>query len=173
VYQVRIHGRGGQGVVTAAELLSVAAFDDGRHAQAFPVFGSERTGAPVMAFCRIDDKPIRTREPVLVPDALVIQDPTLLPSLDLSAPLVVVNTTGAVDTSGRLVTIPASAIAREHLGRPLPGAPLLAALAAASGIVSLEALIAAIEERFPAAIARGNVNAARAAYAEVHTRAVR
>src|SRR3954470_21255554 len=96
MYQVRIHGRGGQGVVTAAELLSVAAFDDGRHAQAFPVFGSERTGAPVMAFCRIDDKPIRTREPVMDPDALVIQDPTLLPSLDLRAPLVVVNTTGSI-----------------------------------------------------------------------------
>src|SRR5262245_32680884 len=74
VFQVRIHGRGGQGVVTAAELLSVAAFDDGRHAQAFPVFGSERTGAPVMAFCRIDERPIRTREPVMAPDALVIQD---------------------------------------------------------------------------------------------------
>src|SRR3954451_21013963 len=78
MFQVRFHGRGGQGVVTAAELLSVAAFDDGRHAQAFPVFGSERTRAPVMAFCRIDDRPIRTREPVMDPDALVIQDPTLL-----------------------------------------------------------------------------------------------
>src|SRR3954470_21804024 len=85
MYQVRIHGRGGQGVVTAAELLSVAAFDDGRHAQAFPVFGSERTGAPVMAYCRIDDRPIRTREPVMRPDALVIQDPTLLHAVDVFA----------------------------------------------------------------------------------------
>ena len=76
VFQVRFHGRGGQGVVTAAELLSVAAFLDGRHSQAFPSFGSERTGAPVMAFCRIGDAPIRTREPVVRPDALVIQDPT-------------------------------------------------------------------------------------------------
>ena len=74
MFQVRFHGRGGQGVVTAAELLSVAAFVDGRHAQAFPVFGSERTGAPVMAFCRIDDRPIRTHEPITRPDALVIQD---------------------------------------------------------------------------------------------------
>src|SRR3954465_10543410 len=78
VIQVRFHGRGGQGVVTAAELLSVAAFNDGLHAQAFPSFGSERTGAPVMAYCRIGDAPIRTREPVVAPDALVIQDPTLL-----------------------------------------------------------------------------------------------
>src|SRR5438477_3612030 len=76
--EVRIHGRGGQGVVTAAELLSVAAFDGGKHAQAFPSFGSERTGAPVVSFCRIDDKPIRVREPIAEPDALIVQDPTLL-----------------------------------------------------------------------------------------------
>ena len=71
MFQVRIHGRGGQGVVTAAEILSVAAFTEGRHAQAFPSFGSERMGAPVVSFCRIDDRPIRTREPVMEPDALV------------------------------------------------------------------------------------------------------
>ena len=79
MFQVRIHGRGGQGVVTAAEMLSVAAFEDGKHAQAFPTFGSERTGAPVTSFCRIDD----TADPLLAspisePDALIIQDPTLL-----------------------------------------------------------------------------------------------
>jgi len=75
MFQVRIHGRGGQGVVTAAEMLSVAAFLEGRNAQAFPSFGSERTGAPVVAFCRIDDKEIRLREPVMQPDALIIQTP--------------------------------------------------------------------------------------------------
>src|SRR5262249_29925757 len=69
MFQIRIHGRGGQGVVTAAELLSLAAFLEGKHAQAFPSFGSERMGAPVMAFCRIDDKPIRLREPVTSPNA--------------------------------------------------------------------------------------------------------
>ena len=83
MFQVRFHGRGGQGVVTAAELLASAAFIEGRHAQAFPSFGSERMGAPVMSFCRIDDKPIRTREPVTEPDALIIQDPTLLHQADL------------------------------------------------------------------------------------------
>src|SRR5262245_50119979 len=98
MFQVRIHGRGGQGVVTAAELLSVAAFSEGRHAQAFPSFGSERTGAPVVAFCRIDDHPIRVREPIAEPDALVIQDPTLLHQVDLFGGVdddayVVVNTT--------------------------------------------------------------------------------
>ncbi len=85
--QVRIHGRGGQGVVTAAEMLSVAAFDEGRYAQAFPSFGSERMGAPVVAFCRIDDREIRTREPIVEPDALIIQDPTLLHQVDLFAGL--------------------------------------------------------------------------------------
>ncbi len=85
MFQVRFHGRGGQGVVTAAELLASAAFREDRHAQAFPSFGSERMGAPVMSFCRIDDKPIRTREPVTEPDALIIQDPTLLHQPDLFA----------------------------------------------------------------------------------------
>ena len=78
MFQVRIHGRGGQGAVTAAEMLSVAAFDEGRHAQAFPSFGSERTGRPVVAFCRIDDQPIRSHDPVTAPDAVIVQDPTLL-----------------------------------------------------------------------------------------------
>ena len=76
MFEVRIHGRGGQGVVTAAEMLSVAAFLEGKHAQAFPSFGSERTGAPVVAFCRIDDKEIRLREPILEPDCLIVQDVT-------------------------------------------------------------------------------------------------
>src|SRR3982751_4240758 len=78
MFQVRIHGRGGQGVVTAAEVLAVAAYLEGRHAQAFPSFGSERTGAPVVAFCRIAGHPIRTREPIGFPRVLIIQDPTLL-----------------------------------------------------------------------------------------------
>src|SRR5947208_5143887 len=105
MFQVRIHGRGGQGVVTAAELLSVAAFLEGRNAQAFPSFGSERMGAPVVAFCRIDDREIRSREPVAEPDALIIQDPTLLHSMDLFAGLkpgayVVLNSSRSVESLG-------------------------------------------------------------------------
>src|SRR5262245_56386427 len=88
MFQVRVQGRGGQGVVTTAELLSVAAFADGRHAQAFPSFGSERTGAPVVAFCRIDDRPIRVREPIARPDAVIVQDPTLLHQVDVFGGLV-------------------------------------------------------------------------------------
>ena len=77
MFQIRIHGRGGQGVVTASELLSVAAFLDGKHSQAFPSFGSERTGAPVVSFCRISESKIRLREPIQEPDVILIQDPTL------------------------------------------------------------------------------------------------
>src|SRR5215213_9382226 len=83
MFAVRIHGRGGQGVVTSAELLAVAAFLEGRHAQAFPSFGSERTGAPVAAFCRIDDRPIRTHEPIGEPDAVVVADPSVVYQVDV------------------------------------------------------------------------------------------
>jgi pyruvate ferredoxin oxidoreductase gamma subunit len=84
---VRIHGRGGQGVVTAAELLSTAAFADGKHALAFPSFGSERMGAPVMAFCRIDTQPIRIREAVTHPDVLIVQDPTFIDMRRMRRPI--------------------------------------------------------------------------------------
>src|SRR5512141_2721360 len=87
MFQIRIHGRGGQGVVTAAEMLSVAAFLDGHEAQAFPSFGSERTGAPVVAFCRIAGTPIRTREPIAEPDALIVRDAPLLHQVDVFAGL--------------------------------------------------------------------------------------
>jgi pyruvate ferredoxin oxidoreductase gamma subunit len=178
--QVRIHGRGGQGVVTAAELLSSAAFLEGRHAQAFPSFGSERTGAPVVAFCRIDDRAIRTREPIAHPDALVIQDPTLLHQVDVfggagDGAWVLVNTTRDIAALGltdvadrfRLLTVPASELAREHLGRPIPSAALLGGFAAATGAVSLESLQSAIRERFSGHAADGNSAAARAAHAFV------
>src|SRR5262249_26600396 len=127
MFQVRIHGRGGQGVVTAAELLSVAAFAEGKYAQAFPTFGSERTGAPVVAFCRLDDKPIRVREPIAAPDVLIVQDPTMLHQVDLFAGLgrnayLLVNTERAFDDLGlgdfvrrlrpaRLTTVPATELA--------------------------------------------------------------
>src|ERR1700675_1525510 len=87
MFQNLIHGRGGQGGVSGSEMLSVSAFLEGRYAQAFPSFGSERMGAPVMAFCRISDREIRLREPVAQPDALIIQDPTLLHQVNLFAGL--------------------------------------------------------------------------------------
>jgi pyruvate ferredoxin oxidoreductase gamma subunit len=186
MFQVRIHGRGGQGVVTAAELLSVAAFDEGRYAQAFPTFGSERTGAPVVSFCRIDDKPIRVREPIAAPDVLIVQDPTLLHQVDLFAGLgrdgyLLVNTERAFDELGlgdfvrdfrpeRLATVPATELAREHLGRPLPNAALLGGFAALTGAVALESIATAIRERFPGSTGERNAAAAAAAYRFVHSR---
>ena len=180
MFQVRIHGRGGQGVVTAAELLSVAAFDEGSHAQAFPTFGSERTGAPVVAFCRIDDKAIRTREPISEPDALIIQDPTLLHQVELFAGLdpdayILLNSERSFDELGlgefaqdfreeRLLTVPATALAREHLGRPMPNSVMLGGFAALCDLVSVESVAKALAERFPGKVGEKNGVAARAAH---------
>ena len=180
MFQVRIHGRGGQGVVTATELLSMAAFDEGRHAQAFPSFGSERTGAPVVAFCRIADGPIRVREPVVEPDAVVVQDATLLHQVDVFQGLgpsayVLINSLQTFEDLGlgdivasqlpeRLATVPATELALEHLGRAVPNAALLGGFAALTQMVSITAVITAIRERFPPTLATANVAAASAAY---------
>jgi pyruvate ferredoxin oxidoreductase gamma subunit len=185
MFQVRIHGRGGQGVVTAAELLSMAAFAEGHHAQAFPTFGSERTGAPVTAFCRIDDREIRVREPIAEPDAVIVQDPTLLHQVDLFGGLgadgyVLINTARSFDElsvgefvrqfrSERLLAVPATEIAREQLGRPLPNVPLLGAFAALTGVITLPSVVAAIRERFQGPVGEGNAAAAQAAYALART----
>ncbi|MFA1542658.1 2-oxoacid:acceptor oxidoreductase family protein [Actinomadura monticuli] len=180
MFQVRVHGRGGQGVVTAAELLSVAAFAEGRHAQAFPTFGSERTGAPVVAFCRIDDRPIRVREPIVAPDALIVQDATLLHQVDVFSGLgpdgyLLINSSRGFGELGlaefttgfrpeRLLTVPATELAMEHLGRPVPNAVLLGGFAALSGAVSLESVRAAIGDRFAGKVADGNLAAAARAH---------
>lgn len=181
MFQIRIHGRGGQGVVSGAEMLSVAAFLEGRHAQAFPSFGSERTGAPVMAFCRIDDHVIRLREPVLQPDALIVQDCTLLHQVDLFSGLkpgghVLLNSSRTVAELGlaslaagehrfRMSCLPATELALKHVGRPVPNAALLAGFAAATGVLELGSVVAAIREKFPPAIAEKNVAAALEAHA--------
>ena len=178
--QVRIHGRGGQGVVTAAEMLSIAAFREGRHAQAFPSFGSERTGAPVVAFCRIDDHEIRSHEPVVAPDVLIIQDPTLLHQVDVFDGFgpdgyLIVNTSRSFSELGldelvarlrpeRRITLRASEIARAIVGRPLPNAVLLGAFAALTGLVSMDSVAAAIGEKFSGAVAERNVAGAMRAY---------
>jgi len=183
VFQIRLHGRGGQGVVTGAEVLSVAAFLQGRHAQAFPSFGSERTGAPVVAFCRIDDKEIRLREPILAPDALIIQDPTLLHQVEVFSGLqphgyILINTTRSFEELGigefiasfrpeRLCTVPATELAVKHVGRPLPNAALLGGFAAVTGLLGLDSVAAAIRDKFPGRVAEGNVAAATAAYESV------
>ena len=180
MFQIRIHGRGGQGVVTAAEMLSIAAFREGRFAQAFPSFGSERTGAPVVAFCRIDDREIRLREPILQPDALIVQDPTLLHQVDVFAGLgqsgyILINSRRTFEELGvgefvrglradRLVTVPATELALAHVGRPVPNAALLGGFAAVSRLLSIDSVAAAIREKFEGKVADGNEAAAREAH---------
>lgn len=178
MFETRIHGRGGQGVVTSAEMLSVAAFRDGNHAQAFPSFGSERTGAPVVSFCRINDRPIRTREPISAPDAVIIIDPTLLHHVDVFAGIktgahVLINSSRSAGELGIaeleeslhavISVVPATEIARAFLGRPLPNAALLGAFSATTAAVSIASVELAIRQRFSGEVAEANVLAANAA----------
>jgi len=178
--QIRIHGRGGQGVVTGAELLSMAAFLDGKFALAFPSFGSERTGAPVAAYCRISERALRAREPIVHPDVIIVQDSTLLHQVDVFAGLqdegrVLINSTrssqelGIEDLCSRLpehywCIFPATDIAIKHLNRPLPNAALVAGFAALTHEVSLSSIEQAIQQKFPGPIGERNIEVAREAY---------
>lgn len=180
MFQVRIHGRGGQGVVTGAEMLSISAFLEGRHAQAFPSFGSERMGAPVVAFCRISEKEIRLREPILEPDCLIVQDPTLFKVIDVFAGLkpngyLLVNTNKTFADlhiqdiadllpKGHAVIVPATDLALKHVRRPVPNAALLGAFAALTELVHLDSVKAAIEQAFPGPIGAANIAAATDAF---------
>jgi pyruvate ferredoxin oxidoreductase gamma subunit len=185
MFQIRIHGRGGQGVVTAAEMLALAAFDEGKHAQAFPSFGSERMGAPVVAFCRIDDGPIRSREPIMEPDALIIQDPTLVGVVDVFqgvAPdgFVLINSSRSfgelgideivrIFPPGHVQSVPATDLALTHIGRPIPNAVLLGAFAGLTGVIGLDAVHTAIRERFGGRLAEQNCAAAIGGYKAVRS----
>jgi pyruvate ferredoxin oxidoreductase gamma subunit len=167
--EIRIHGRGGQGNVAAAELLSVGAFMDGKFSQAFPSFGAERIGAPVMAFVRIDDKKIRTREDVQNPDYLIVQDSNLIgsvPVLDGLKPdgLILINSEKKPEefqlkTTAKVETIPATEIALEIIGRPIPNAIMIGAFCTITGLVSLDAVQEAIMGKFPGRVGENNVAA--------------
>jgi len=172
--EIRIHGRGGQGSVTAAELLAVAAFDDGREAQAFPAFGVERRGAPVQAFCRISEKPIRRRSQIYEPDFVIVQDSTLLETVDVLGGLnsegtVLINTERpgeelGLDTNAKVVTFPATQIAMEELGRPIMNTAIMGAFAGISGAISFDAIERSIRHRFGEDLGEKNVRAAKRAY---------
>ncbi len=180
MFQFRFHGRGGQGVVTAAEMLSKAAFHEGRKAQAFPNFGSERMGAPVVSFCRIDDRAIRLRDPVFEPDALIIQDPTLLQTSGLFNGLkpdgyVLINSKNDVDKlglesliktlpRGHVMTIPATELALKHVKKPKPNAAMLGGLVAMIDMIKLESVASAIAEVLSGPLGKANSAAASEAY---------
>ncbi len=180
MFQIRMHGRGGQGVVTSAEMLSIAAFQEGHFSQAFPSFGSERTGAPVVAFARVDDKPIRLREPIMEPDAVLIQDRTLLESVNVFGGLtpqgyVLINSThtpeelGLEDLiaklpPGHVITLPGTDFAMKYIGRPLPGAAMLAGFGALTGRLQLEAIQEAFRTKYKGKVADANAAVAKDSY---------
>ena len=172
--EIRIHGRGGQGSVTAAELLAQAAFKDGRYSQAFPAFGVERRGAPVQAFCRIADHKIRTRAQIYFPDVIIVQDSTLLEVVDVFSGLkddgvAIINTVKTREELGiehpaRVVTIDATGIALKNLGKPITNSTMLGAFAGATGLVSVKSLVDMIRERFTGKLGETNEAAIREAY---------
>jgi pyruvate ferredoxin oxidoreductase gamma subunit len=176
--EIRWHGRGGQGAVTAAILLGMAAFEEGKYSQAFPFFGVERRGAPVMAYTRIDDRFIRTRQRVYEPDYVVVLDPTLMEAVNVveglkDGGMVVINTVSEpedveLETCAKVFTVDATTIALEELGMPIYNTPMLGAFAKASGLVKLESVIKAVEQRFSGKIAEKNANAIKRTFSEVN-----
>jgi len=177
IVQVRFHGRGGQGSVTAAELLAVAVFYDGKFAQAFPSFGVERRGAPVQAFLRISDSAIRLREQIINPDFLIVQDPSLLSEAaevlqGTEKTIGVLINSDKADWPGikNAVCIPANKIAMDKIGKPFINTAILGAFAAMTGLATLDSLRRAIKERFPEALAKLNISAMEEAYNVIKNR---
>ncbi|MDV3104204.1 pyruvate/ketoisovalerate ferredoxin oxidoreductase subunit gamma [Thermococcus waiotapuensis] len=175
--EIRFHGRGGQGAVTAANILASAAFKEGKYVQAFPFFGVERRGAPVTAFTRIDDKPIRIKTQIYEPDVVVVLDPSLLDTVDVTAGLkeggtVIVNTekskeevlTKLKKKPGKLALVDATGIALEILGVPVTNTAILGAVAKATGIVGLDHVKEAIQETFSGALGEKNAKAAEESF---------
>jgi pyruvate ferredoxin oxidoreductase gamma subunit len=171
--ELRIHGRGGQGSVTAAELIAVAAFEGGMYAQAFPAFGVERRGAPVQAFVRFDNHKIRLRSQIYEPDYIIVQDSTLIRDVNVflglkSGGIAIINTEKALTypfpEGVKVITIDATSIALRQLGVPITNTALLGAFAAASGEIKLAALEEAVRRRFKGDIAEKNIAAAKEAF---------
>jgi len=176
--EIRWHGRGGQGAVTSAELVAQAAISEGRYAQAFPSFGPERRGAPVLAFDRISSKePIKVRAEVTEPDVVVVLDPGLLHIVNVTSGLkekgvLIINTRRLLQdiesefgTKWRLAIVDATKIARELLGVPIVNTTMLGALLRATEVVKLESLFEPLRHRFDR-LAERNINAMKRAYEE-------
>ncbi|MFH1200526.1 MAG: 2-oxoacid:acceptor oxidoreductase family protein [Candidatus Micrarchaeota archaeon] len=169
--EIRLHGRAGQGIVTAAELLAVAAGFEGRHSQAFPFFGSEKRGPPVAGYCRISDAPIEIHEQVYNPDIVIVCDDTILDIIDVASGLkpngvVLINTSKkpselGIKISGgqKLLAVNGTDIAIKYFRKPITNTVMLGALSKATGIVGLEALKKAIMQRFSGEPAKHNIDA--------------
>ena len=176
--EIRWHGRGGQGAVTSAELLAQAAISEGKYAQAFPSFGPERRGAPVLAFLRINSRePIRLRTEITQPDIVLVLDPGLLSIVNVTSGLkengmLIINTKKSFqeiesefEIKQQLATIDAISIAREILGVPITNTSMVGALIRATGVVKLESLLEPLKHRF-GRIAERNIKAMQKAYEE-------
>ena len=173
--EIRWHGRGGQGAVTSAELLARAAINEGKYAQAFPSFGPERRGAPVLSFVRISNEQIRIRAEITKPDVVVVLDPSLLRMINVAAGIkdngtLVINTSKSAEViktefniKQRLATVDATKIAREILGVPITNTTMIGALVKATDVVDLESLVDPVKERFRR-LADRNINAMKRAY---------
>lgn len=168
--EVRWHGRGGQGAVTAARLLAEAAFREGKYVQAFPFFGAERRGAPVLAFTRISETTISIHTQIYSPDVVVVLDPTLPKVVDVAAGLkpgglVVLNGREPVQVPhARIFCVDANSIALEILKAPITNTAMLGAVAKATGLVKLESVCEAIRSYFPPRLVEKNIEAARVAH---------
>lgn len=175
--QIRIHGRGGQGSVTMAQMLAQAAFEGEKWSQGFPSYGVERRGAPIQAFARIDDEKITDRSQVDNPDYVIVQDSTLIGLVDIldglrDGGMVLVNTAEDpkeldLETDEELVTIDATSIALDHLGKPIMNTALLGAFAGATGLINIDDIEKVIKRKFPGEIGDKNVKAAEEAYEKV------
>ncbi|MBI5571313.1 MAG: 2-oxoacid:acceptor oxidoreductase family protein [Desulfomonile tiedjei] len=177
--EMRFHGRGGQGAVTSAELVARAAIDSGKYATAFPSFGPERRGAPVVAFARVDDQPIRLRSKIYNPDVVIVLDPSLL---DIANPteglredgLLIINSSHDVEAirkrlgyKGKIAVVDASRIAKEVIGLPITNTTMVGALVKGTSLLTVEALIGPFQDRFGKIAAR-NIEAMKRAYAETN-----
>jgi len=175
--EVRVHGRGGQGGVTSAEMLAIAAINEGKFAQAFPSFGPERRGAPVVAFARVSDKRIRNRTKVYTPDVVMVLDPSVLSIVDVTEGLkddgmLVINSAKSIADlrsefgfKTSLARVDATHIALQELGLPITNTTMLGAAVKAAELVPVEALVGPLEARF-GRIAAKNIKALRRAYTE-------
>lgn len=180
--EIRIHGRGGQGVVTAAELLALAAFYNKKYSQAFPFFGVERSGAPIEAYCRISDRPIRSRSQIYRPDILIVEDESLVDVVDvfkgMTACQIIINSAKnqfewrkKFNRQGiTIYPIDATQIALKYLGKPIVNTAIIGAFAAATKILQLDLLKNALREKFSADLADKNFQAITEAYNDINNR---
>jgi pyruvate ferredoxin oxidoreductase gamma subunit len=177
--EIRVHGRGGQGAVTSAELIAIAAIDTGRFAQAFPSFGPERRGAPVVAFCRVDERKINIRAKVYKPDVVIVLDPGLVTLLDPTegmkeGGILIMNTRKTpeeVETAKgsaiRVATVDADRIAIEEVGRPIVNTTMIGAFIKATGLIAIDNIKRPLLERFGSKLGERNLKALERAYNEV------